>query len=66
MSSQDDDDDDASINETYLSYVNLFGSQGIFNPDQIKSATLTLNVRVDDEGEIKAYFLEGATLNTLT
>jgi len=67
VSSQDDDDDDASINETYLSYVNLFGSQGIFNPDQIKSATLTLNVaRVDDEGEIKAYFLEGATLNTLT
>ena len=65
VSSQDDDD--ASINETYLSYVNLFGSQGIFNPDQIKSATLTLNVaRVDDEGEIKAYFLEGATLNTLT
>ncbi len=65
VSSQDDDD--ASINETYLSYENLFGSQGIFNPDQIKSATLTLNVaRVDDEGEIKAYFLEGATLNTLT
>jgi hypothetical protein len=65
VSSQDDDA--ASINETYLSYENLFGSQGIFNPDQIKSATLTLNVaRVDDEGEIKAYFLEGATLNTLT
>lgn len=65
VSSQDDDD--ASINETYLSYENLFGSQGIFNPDQITSATLTLNVaRVDDEGEIKAYFLEGATLNTLT
>lgn len=65
--SSGDDDDEGSINETYLSYVNLFGSQGIFNPDQIKSATLTLNVaRVDDEGEIKAYFLEGATLNTLT
>ena len=65
VSSQDDDD--ASINETYLSYENLFGSQGIFTPDQIKSATLILNVaRVDDEGEIKAYFLEGATLNTLT
>ncbi len=76
VSSQDDDDDDdddasggndAAANETRLSYVNLFGSQGIFNPDQIKSATLTLNVaRVDDEGEIKAYFLEGATFDTLT
>lgn len=60
-------DDDDAINETYLSYVNLFGSQGIFNPDKIKSATLTLNVaRVDDEGEIKAYFLEGAIFDTLT
>ena len=76
VSSQDDDDDDdddtsggndAAANETRLSYVNLFGSQGIFNPDQIKSATLTLNVaRVDDEGKIKAYFLEGATFDTLT
>ncbi len=73
VSSQDDDDDDdsgddgASANETYLGFENLFGSQGVFNPDQIKSATLTLNVaRVDDEGEIKAYFLEGATLSTLT
>lgn len=78
VSSQDDDDEDdgdddasggndAAANETRLSYVNLFGSQGIFNPDQIKSATLTLNVaRVDDEGEIKAYFLEGATFDTLT
>ena len=78
VSSQDDDDDDddgddasggndAAANETRLSYVNLFGSQGIFNPDQIKSATLTLNVaQVDDEGEIKAYFLEGATFDTLT
>lgn len=63
----DDDDDEGSINETYLSYVNLFGSQGLFKPDQIKSATLSLNVsQVDDEGEIKAYFLEGATFDTLT
>ena len=63
VSSNDDD----AINETYLSYVNLFGSQGIFKPDKIKSATLTLNVaRVDDEGEIKAYFLEGAIFDTLT
>ena len=28
--SSDADDDDGSINQTYLSYVNLFGSQGIF------------------------------------
>lgn len=61
------DDDDGSINQTYLSYVNLFGSQGIFKPDQIESATLTLNVaRVDSEGKIKAYFLEGAIFDTLT
>lgn len=65
--SSDADDDDGSINQTYLSYVNLFGSQGIFKPDQIESATLTLNVaRVDSEGKIKAYFLEGATFDTLT
>lgn len=64
VSSQDDDD---AINETRLGFENLFGAQGVFKPEQIKSATLTLNVaRVDDDGRIRAYFLEGATLSTLT
>ncbi|HPW73699.1 MAG: DNRLRE domain-containing protein [Methanothrix sp.] len=66
-SQDDDDDDDDAINETRLGFENLFGSQGVFKPEQIKSATLTLNVaRVDDDGRIRAYFLEGATLSTLT
>lgn len=49
------------VNETYLSFVNLFGSQSIFKPDQIKSATLTLDAaNVEKAGKVKAYFHEGA------
>jgi hypothetical protein len=54
-----------STKEIYLSFINLFGSQGIFNPEQIASATLTLDVaQVDNPGKITAYFLEGATFAT--
>jgi hypothetical protein len=51
----------------YLSVINMFGTQGIFNPDQIASATLTLDaVKVDKSGKITAYFLHGATFDTMT
>lgn len=55
-----------SVNETYLSFVNLFGSQGIFKLDQIKSATLTLDAaQVEKAGKVTAYFLEGATFDNV-
>jgi hypothetical protein len=51
----------------YLSFINLFGSQGVFKPEQIASATLTLDAaKVDKPGKITAYFLHGATLDTMT
>lgn len=52
---------------TYLSFINLFGTQGVFKPEQIASATLTLDAaQVDKPGNIKAYFLHGATFDTMT
>jgi len=51
----------------YLSVINMFGTQGVFNPDQIASATLTLDAaQVDKPGKITAYFLHGAALDTMT
>ncbi len=51
----------------YLSFINLFGSQGAFKPEQIASATLTIDAtQVDKPGKVKAYFLHGATLDTTT
>ncbi len=51
----------------YLSVINMFGTQGIFNPDQIASATLALDAsKVDKPGKITAYFLHGATFDTMT
>lgn len=51
----------------YLGINNIFGAQGIFNPDQIASATLALDVaRVDNPGKVRAYFLHEATLDTMT
>jgi hypothetical protein len=53
--------------QVYLSFINLLGSQGIFKQEQIASATLTLNAaQVDKPGKIKAYFLHGATFETMT
>jgi hypothetical protein len=50
-----------------LSVINIFGSQGIFKPEQIASATLTLDAsQVDKPGKITAYFLRGETLDTTT
>ncbi len=59
-------DNGTPVNETYLSFVNLFGSQSIFNSDQVKSATLTLNAAtVEKTGKVTAYFFHGATLDTV-
>lgn len=50
--------------EVYLSFINLFGSQGVFKPEQIASATLTLDAtQVDRPGMITACFLDSATLD---
>jgi hypothetical protein len=56
-----------STKQVYLSVINIFGSQGIFKPEQIASATLTLDAsQVDKPGKITAYFLRGETLDTTT
>ncbi|MCK9565432.1 MAG: DNRLRE domain-containing protein [Methanothrix sp.] len=53
--------------QVYLSVINMFGTQGLFKPEQIASATLTLDAaQVDKPGKIKAYFLHGAALDTMT
>ncbi|HOV52095.1 MAG: hypothetical protein A4E44_00880 [Methanosaeta sp. PtaB.Bin018] len=60
-------EDGKSFQEVYLSFVNLFGSQGIFKPEQIQSATLALDaVQVKEPGEIRAYLVHGATFDTAT
>lgn len=60
-------EDGAATKMVYLSVINLFGSQSIFKPDQITSATLTLDaVEVESAGKVTAYFLHGATLETAT
>ena len=56
-----------STKQVYLSVINMFGSQGIFKPEQIASATLTLDAaQVDKPGKITAYYLHGETLDTTT
>jgi len=56
-----------SVKEVYLSFINLFGSQSIFKPGQVVSATLELNAAdVEKAGKITAYFLHGATFGTVT
>jgi hypothetical protein len=52
--------------EVYLSFINVLGAQGIFKPEQIASATLTLDAaKVDKPGKVKAYFLHGAAFDTV-
>ena len=52
--------------QAYLSFINVLGAQGIFKPEQIASATLTLDAaKVDKPGKITAYFLHGATFDTV-
>ncbi|MFZ3149167.1 MAG: DNRLRE domain-containing protein [Methanothrix sp.] len=53
--------------QAYLSFINVLGAQGIFKPDQIASATLTLDAaKVDKPGKVKAYFMHGVALDTMT
>jgi hypothetical protein len=53
--------------QVYLSVINMFGTQGIFNPDQIASATLTIDAaKVDKPGKVKAYFKHGETFDITT
>jgi hypothetical protein len=60
-------EDGKSTKEVYLSFVNLFGSQGFFTPENVQSATLTVDIsKVEKAGEIKAYFVHGATFETAT
>lgn len=59
--------DGNSTKQVYLSVINMFGTQGIFKPEQIASATLTLDAaQVDKPGKITAYYLHGETLDTTT
>lgn len=53
--------------EVYLSFVNNFGTVGVFNPDKVTSATLKLSANnVSKPGTIKAYFAHGATSEIAT
>ncbi|MDQ1262851.1 MAG: hypothetical protein QG575_2032, partial [Euryarchaeota archaeon] len=51
----------------YLSVINTFGSQGVFKPEQIAAATLTLDATlVDKPGKVKAYYKHGETFGITT
>ncbi len=51
----------------YLSVINMFGSQGVFKPEQIAAATLTLDAaQVDKPGKVRAYFKHGETFDITT
>jgi hypothetical protein len=53
--------------EVYLSFVNLFGSQGLFSSNNVESATLKLYAtEIKKPGIITAYLLHGATSSTAT
>lgn len=53
--------------ETYLSFVNDFITNSASTPDKIQSATLKLYANnVEKPGKVTAYFVSGATLETVT
>jgi hypothetical protein len=59
--------DGKPVKEVFLTFDNNFGTIGAFNPDKITSATLKLNAKnVNTVGKIKAYFIHGATMKTVT
>lgn len=61
--------DGEPVSEVYLSFVNEFavGDEAIFSPDEVESADLKLYVtEVEEPGEITAYLVHGATLDTVT
>ncbi|MCJ7443844.1 MAG: DNRLRE domain-containing protein [Methanotrichaceae archaeon] len=56
-----------SVKEAYLGFVNTFGSTGIFTPEDIESATLKFYAtNVENPGEVKAYLIHGAVLDSAT
>ncbi len=58
--------DGEPVREVYLSFVNNFGTEGIFSPDDIESADLKLYItEVEEPGEITAYLVHGATFDTV-
>lgn len=59
--------DGKPVKEAYLSFVNNFGTVGVFKPDAVKSAILKLYAKnVETPGKVKAYLVHGATLDTAT
>ena len=51
----------------YLGFINTLGSEGIFTPEALKSASLNVYVsEVEKPGKVDVYLLHGATLDTLT
>jgi hypothetical protein len=58
--------DGEPVKEVYLSFVNNFGTVGIFSPDDIESADLKLYAtEVEEPGEVTAYLVHGATFDTV-
>ncbi len=57
-------EDGEPVKEVYLNFNNTFGRVGVFSPDQIKSATLTIDATdVKVPGEIAVYFAEGSIMD---
>ncbi len=53
-------EDGEPVKEVYLNFDNTFGRAGVFSPDQIKSATLTLDATdVKVPGKITVNFADG-------
>lgn len=51
----------------YIGFINAFGNQGIFSPDQVSTATLKMTVsEVEKPGIIKVYFVYGYISPELT
>ncbi len=52
------------VKEIYLNFNNTFARAKVFSPDQIESATLTLDATdVEVPGEISIYFAEGTIID---
>ncbi len=57
-------EDGEPVKEVYLNFDNTFGRAGVFSPDQIKSATLTLNATdVKVPGTITVNFDDGTLID---
>ena len=52
------------VKEAYISFINTFGASGIFNPENVESATLKLHAsKVDAPGKVKAYLIHEAVMD---